>query len=100
MNQNQTKQYRAELTVAERATITINSADEDQIKELVTVNLRAVLGSNPTFADNRPDAAIFVFHPKIADGKQPCGWINQFTVPTVLGVKNLTESRMRQLQAA
>jgi hypothetical protein len=101
MNTESVKQYRAELTLAEKATITINAQDREQIHEIVTSSLRATLGGNPSFGPGGDgENSIFVYHSKVADGKQPCGWIQEFTVPSAFSIQKLTENRMRELQAA
>jgi hypothetical protein len=91
-------QYHAEIDMGDRGTIALDAPDRDTINKMVNKTLHANLGGSPTIEDIGRGA--FVFHPGIAEGKEPCGWIAELTLPASFGIKDRAETRKRQLQAA
>lgn len=93
-------QYRIELTLNDEitnnqpATVSINAADEQTAKHLVT----KMLGNETKFVQQEQAGNSVILHPKVLGGKAPCGWLSKFTLPERFGVEAATEYRLNEQQ--
>src|ERR1035438_4720623 len=101
MNTQPVEQYRTELTLNghvtgnKEAEITITTQDQNTTKKIVS----NMLGDETHF-EQQKNGSLFIYHPSIRNGKEPCGWSSQVLVPSGFDVKNTTEYRFELQRVA
>jgi len=78
-----------EVTGGKEATILFVTSDQATARNLITKQL----GEEVRF-DQQRDGAMFVYHPDILNGKDPCGWTHQLYVPPGYDVKHIVSAKL------
>jgi hypothetical protein len=92
-----TRQYRTEFTLADGTIGSLTSNSDEQIR----ANIHALL-PGATFKDQtgpNGEKVVMVFHPKVAGGENPCGWVIESVAPNGYNLKTIREARLEQVPA-